>query len=288
MTEPQAIDDLWQRDGCIVVPAIFAADRIARLRGICDAVRTRWLERDPQTGLPGGDPASITAMRHLNHPDYHRDRPEALVDLLEACADEAVLSVLRVVWREEPLFRCTSLFFNPTVQSTEGNWHRDCQFGRPEAEDERAHILAQRARAAGGVQIQIALVANDDLEFVPGSQSRWDDDEELRVRRSDAFAHATEPLPGALRLALQPGDAAFFDPMGLHRGRYHADRPRRSLMLTYTPTSMPASDWFSAQPWCLEPGYLDDVSPATHAFFTRFIAAYRDGWTAAESASAAS
>ncbi|HYE05840.1 MAG TPA: phytanoyl-CoA dioxygenase family protein, partial [Planctomycetota bacterium] len=272
--------------GCLVLPAVFAPERVARLRDVCEAVRARWLERDPQTGQPGADPGTANAMRHLTHPDYHRGDRTGLVELLEACADEGVLHVLRAVWREEPLFRCTSLFFNPTARTTEGTWHRDCQFGMPDAEVERAHILSQRARAAGGVQIQIALVANDDLEYVPGSQSRWDSAEELRVRRADAFAHATEPLASARRLALQPGDAAFFDPMGLHRGRYHAHRPRRSLMLTYTPTSMPTSDWFSEQPWCLEPDYLDGVSPATRAFFARFIAAYGDRWPARTPAAA--
>ncbi len=85
-------------------------------------------------------------------------------------------------------------------------------------------------------------------------------------------------MPGALRLALAAGDAALFNPYGLHRGRYHTGRLRRTLMLTYTKTADPYYDYFSNQPWFLEPDYLDGLKPATRAFFAPFVAMYTRFW----------
>jgi hypothetical protein len=285
MTEAREPAAAYRRDGCVVVPGLFDAGRVERLLALCDDIRERWLARDPQTGQPGGDPRTATHMRHLNHPAYFAGRRELLPEILDACADERVLALLRAAWGEEPLFRCTSLFFNPTGIQQEGSWHRDTQFGEPDAAKERTLIeRIGRGEDRCGVQIQIALVPSEDLEYVPGSHRRWDSDEELRVRRGDDGTHTSESLSSARRLAQVPGDGAFFDPSGLHRGRYHADRPRRAFMLTYTRSSTPCLDYFSTQPWCLEPDYLDGVRPATRALFERFREQYRDGWLQAAKA----
>ena len=85
-------------------------------------------------------------------------------------------------------------------------------------------------------------------------------------------------MPGAMRIHLQPGDAALFNPNGLHRGRYHADKARRTLMLTYTQQSKPTTDWFTNQPWFLEAGYLTGLAPRTRAFFEPFVEQLRGQW----------
>ena len=38
----------------------------------------------------------------------------------------------------------------------------------------------------------------------------------------------------------------------------------------------PTFDYFSDQPWLLEPGYLDGLSPGAVAFFRRFADAFAD------------
>ena len=55
-------------------------------------------------------------------------------------------------------------------------------------------------------------------------------------------------------IAGQPGDGVAFNPFGLHRGRYHADKKRRTLMLSYRARSLPLYDWNALQraikyPW---------------------------------------
>lgn len=277
------LQEQWTQEGYVVLRHIFDGERTARLLTIGNAVLDQWRRANPETGQPGGAP-DATVMRHLNHPGYFREHPEWLGDLMDAVADPTVLDTARTILGEEPLFRCTSFFFDPLEGGKDGNWHRDSQFGEPDDEKERA-VIAKVGNAGTSIQMQIALAPSDDIEYVPGSHLRWDTPAEYAIRKADGGAHnRSNEMPGALRLALEPGDAALFNPYGLHRGRYHTGRLRRTLMLTYTKRSAPHADYFSRQPWFLEPGYLDGLKPATRAFFEPFVAQYRDFWMEKSSA----
>ncbi|MEZ4737637.1 MAG: phytanoyl-CoA dioxygenase family protein [Caldilineaceae bacterium] len=269
----------WQTEGYLIVRKVFTPERTAQLRTICDAILEQWRVCNPETGQPGGKPEA-TVMRHLNHPDYYQDHPAWLPILLEAAGDETVRTVAHTILQEEPLFRCTSYFFDPLAGSRDGNWHRDSQFShREDAAEEQ--VITAAGPGGRGFQMQIALVPSDDIEYVPGSHLRWDTPAEYAIRKADNWAHnESNAMPGALRVDLAAGDGVLFNPMGIHRGRYHVGKLRRTLMLTYTAGSAKHVDYFSMQPWCLTPAYLRDLQPATHAFFTRFIDCYREDWTA--------
>lgn len=274
---PTELREQWENAGYVVVPQVLAEERAAQLLTICDAILVQWRRENPETGKPGGAP-DATVMRHLNHPGYFHAHPEWLGELMDVVAAPQVLDVAHAILGEEPLFRCTSFFFNPVENGRDGNWHRDSQFGTPDDAKEQA-ILAQLSQSGDSIQLQIPLVPSDDVEVVPGSHLRWDTPEEYAIRKADGGKHnRSNAMPGAVRLALQAGDAALFNPYGIHRGRYHADRLRRTLMLTYTKTSAPYQDYFSNQPWFLTPGYLDGCQPATRAFFDPFVAMYQDFW----------
>jgi hypothetical protein len=269
-------------DGCIFVPKLLNDHQVARLRVICEHTLSQWRVKSPETGKAHIDEFDEKVMRHLNHPAYFVGRRPWLTELLDIIADPRVLDCVREVFQDEPLFRCTSLFFNPLSTTSDGNWHRDSQFITPTEEADRAMVessaaLVQKERKVSSIQMQIALVPSEDSEYVPGSHLRWDTEEEYRVRKADAMRNNRSNLmPGSVRTHQEPGDAAAFDPNGLHRGRYHADKYRRTLMLTYTAMSARrATDYFSDQPWCLQPDYLDGVQPATRAFFERFISEYK-------------
>jgi ectoine hydroxylase-related dioxygenase (phytanoyl-CoA dioxygenase family) len=267
----------WEEEGYVVLREIFDDARTAQLLTITDAILTQWRTENPETGKPGGGP-DATVMRHLNHSGYVRRPPNWLPALMDAVADPKILDIARTIMGEEPLFRCTSLFFNPLAGGKDGNWHRDSQFGAPDDAKEQG-IIAQLARSGTSIQMQIALVPSEDVEYVPGSHLRWDTPEEYQIRKADGGVHnRANDMPGAVRLALNAGDAALFNPYGLHRGRYHTEPLRRTLMLTYTKTSAPHCDYFSNQPWFLDPGYLAGLKPATRAFFEPFVARYKDFW----------
>lgn len=276
---PAAPTDLlaqWREEGYVIVRGIYDRARTERLRVIAERILGQWRERDPQTGAAAGPDAAC--MRHLNHPAYFAERRDEFVALMAAAADPAVLAVASTILDGEPLFRCTSLFFNPLNASLDGNWHRDTQFGTPDDAAERSQIERPDINGSG-VQMQIALVPSDDVEYVPRSHLRWDSPEEYAIRKADGGRHSrSNAMPGALRIALEPGDAVLFNPYGHHRGRYHADKLRRTLMLTYTRRDQPAFDWFTDQPWFRDAGYLDGLDARTRAFFDDFVSIFAPQW----------
>ena len=267
----------WENEGYAVVPAVLDEARCAQLLPICEAILAQWRTANPETGKPGGA-ADATVMRHLNHPGYFAEHPAWLGSVLDVVADPQILAIGRTILGEEPLFRCTSFFFNPLENGRDGNWHRDSQFGTPDDTKEQA-LLAQVSQSGDSIQMQIPLVASDDVEYIPASHLRWDTPAEYAIRKADGGKqNRANNMPGALRLALQPGDATLFNPYGIHRGCYQVERLRRTLMLTYTKSSVPYQDYFSNQPWFLTPGYLADLQPTTRAFFAPFVAQYADFW----------
>lgn len=267
----------WREQGYAVVPGLLGAARAEHLCALCESILAQWRARDPQTGQPGDKP-DATVMRHLNHPAYSAGDPNRRIAMLEAAADPAVLDVAREIFGEAPMFRCISLFFNPSGIDLDGNWHRDAQFMTQSDDDERAMIL-NAGDGGSGMQLQIALAPSEDIEVVPGSHLRWDTPEEYAIRKADGGAHnRSNAMPGAIRVRQAPGDAVLFNAMCIHRGRYRREPLRRTLMLTYTKASEPWFDYFSDQPWFLDPGYLDGLSPDAQAFYGRFIAEYRPNW----------
>jgi len=267
----------WQEEGYVVVRGLFDSDTTARLRDICFDVLKQWRVCNSENGEPGGGPES-TVMRHLNHPRYFDGHPDELCALMHAIAKPNVLDLGRTILQGEPLFRCTSLFFNPQENSRDGNWHRDTQF-RSQSDDEEREKIFSQVDFGKSVQLQVALVESDDVEFVPGSHLRWDTDVEYDIRKADEGKNnKSNAMPDAIRVDIQPGDAVGFNPAGLHRGRYHTDRLRHTLMLTYTREDVPMSDYFSHQPWFLESGYLDGLDEETRAFFDRFVSQYQADW----------
>jgi hypothetical protein len=267
----------WREQGYVVRRGVFDAERCGRMRVIAEAVWAKCMAADALSGRPGGDAVN---MFHCKHPAYVRGAPADLAYLLDSGAQPTVLDFARCIHGEEPLYYSNSLWFNPTAASRDGFWHRDSQFVFPDEAEERERFDACMSDFGNGVQIQIALVDSDDLEYVPGSHLRWDTPAEYRIRRADGAKNWTSnDMPGAERIALRAGDALALNPVGLHRGRYHVDKLRRTFTVTITRSSRPEANSFNRQPWFLEPGYLDHLSHGALAWYRRFIDAYRHSWT---------
>ena len=248
----------WERDGYVVLRGAYSADTVAELLAAAEHCWALY-ETDPHA-LPapraaGKSTANDTCMRHLNHPGYLTPGSRGFRALMEAVADPAVLKQLARMFGNQPLFRSTSLFVNPREKSSEGSWHRDSQFLIPNEDEERQALHDMKVNGllnARGCQMQVALVPSDDVELVKGSHLRWDLPAEYAVRRADGGRNSTGVMPGSTRIALQPGDAVCFNSWGYHRGRYHTDKSRRTLMFTYTGEHFSTFDYFSDQPWILE------------------------------------
>ena len=224
-----ALQAQWRRDGFVIIRNLLSAERAQHLASLCDGIAAQWRVSNPETDAPGAkNAADATCMRHLNHPSYFLgDETGGRVAMLETVADPGVLALCETILGDRPSFRSTSLFMNPEETSRDGHWHRDAPLDSvpraptPTAEEEgmiEANV-GGGGESGGCVQLQIALVPSDDVELVRGSHLRWDTPEEWHIRLGDGKAHAnSNHMPGACRIALQPGDGVAFNPFGLHRG----------------------------------------------------------------------
>ena len=259
-----------------VVRGLFDAATTERLREICERVLEQW-RRAPRSDNPPVSPQA-NYMRHLNDPEYHRDHADDLTFLLNTIGAPEVIESLSTALEEEFLFGMTSLYFNPTGESQDGFWHKD-KIG------EEADV-SRIPETGAGLQMQIALVPTDDLELVPGSHLRDYSSEEYAICVADGEIHKRlNDMPGSTRIHLQPGDAALFTQLCIHRGRYHTDKFRRTMMISVKKLAAAqfsirqrGLDYGCDQPWFLMPQYFDGVNEHARAFFREFVDFYSPHW----------
>lgn len=262
MMKVQDIAKKWRAQGYAVIPGFLAADEIDPLRRICDHVLQQAIEEDPRR-------AAARNIAYLTELRYFRSREDDLLKMLEFIADDRIVSMLSHIAGETPLFHNTQYFYNPT-DSHDGEWHRDTQFLVPDEAFER-----QRMKQHTGVHFRVAFLPDRQLEYVPGSEQRWDTPEELSVRRGD---HPTSPnMPGRVTIDLAPGDACLFHAWGIHRGTYRAEIPRRTLDIIYGWGGV--CDYSPPPPMCFTDGkLLARLSPHAREFFDHFIRRYEAYW----------
>jgi hypothetical protein len=266
---------VFQEEGVLFYPQLFSGQQLERLRAACEDVLQQF-HRDNDVNDPDIKNKIGASMSHLDNPRWHRRGKENWKTILETVADPRCLGPVEQILEGPSQFLSTQLFFNPRFASIEGNWHRDIQGLLPDEDAVRNHIASAEPE---GMQFQIALVNNDDVEYVPFSATRYDSPEEYTIRCADNRAHSREAgMPNAMRLCLRAGDAVIFHPNGLHRGRYLQNNPRRTLMISYTPRGRVLDMPLSRHPWMLEPGYFEGLSKRATAYFQDFADAYRECW----------
>lgn len=267
-----------RKNSYAVVRGMFDATSTNRLREICERVLAQWRSNPRCDNPPVGPQANY--MRHLNDPGYHRGHPEDLAFCLNSIGAPQVVKSIEKALGEEFLFALASLYFNPTGISQDGFWHKD-KIGK------EAHV-SRIPETGAGLQIQIALVPTDDLELVPGSHLRDYTPEEHAICVAEGEIHnRSNEMPDAIRVSLEPGDAVLFTQLCIHRGRYHTDKLRRTLMVSVKKKAAAeytlrhrGLDYGSDQPWFLLRRYLDGVTSEACQFFQKFADLYAPHWRA--------
>lgn len=214
--------------------------------------------------------ADAANIAYLTESRYFGSRESDLLHLLEFIADPRIVLLLREVFGEAPLFHNTQYFRNPATHSWPGDWHRDTQFLAPDPAME-----ARRMKQHTGVHFRVAFLPDAQLEYVPGSERRWDTPEELAIRKG------TDPsrpdMPGRTRIELRAGDACLFHAWGIHRGNYHAKVPRQTLDIIYGWGG--ECDYAPPPPMCFEDRtLLERLGPGARDFFGYFIRSYAPCW----------
>ena len=252
----------WRAHGYAVIPGLLTAQEIDRLRRVCDHVLHQVIEEDPRR-------AAARNIAYLTEQRYFRSREGDLLKLLEFIADDRIVSILSHIAGETPLFHNTQYFYNPT-ESHDGDWHRDTQFLAPDEALERQRIIQHT-----GVHFRVAFLPDRQLEYVPGSERRWDTLEELSIRKGNC---PTSPeMPGRTTIELVPGDACLFHAWGIHRGTYRSDIPRRTLDIIYGWGGV--CDYSPPPPMCFtDAKLLARLSPHAREFLDHFVNTYQRNW----------
>jgi hypothetical protein len=275
------LDDL-RRDGFMVARGFLDPARVARLREIADGLRDRYVRRDPMTGRRGFL-VSSWKVSLIDHPEFYEGAPDWwLPEVLDLEADPRIRGLWQAASGEEPTFVFGALFIDPPMPYAAdrnmqrsaapdgaGLWHRDGSVPLDD-ETERAVVVANGPSRSDRHLLEIALLPSDAFEYVPGSHARWDTPLELTARKhGTTLAERTQPLPGAVRSHLEPGDGLLIDGRGIHRGWYTHGVPRRTVTLVYV--SMDRLDRYpDEKPRCfLEPAHLGRLSAETSAYFDR-------------------
>ena len=253
----------WNDSGWVVIPGFLDRGEISDLRSICDQVLQQAIAESP-------DRANASNIAFLTKPRYFRSSEAGLLRLLEFIADKRIVTLLTHLAGERPLFHNTQYFYNPASSSWDGDWHRDTEFLAPEVALEQ-----QRMKLHTGVHFRVAFVADSQLEYVPGSERRWDLPGELDIRKG--ARRSCPDMPGRRKIALGTGNACLFHAWGIHRGTYRTDIPRRTFDIIY--------GWGGACNYCPPPpmcfadqDLLARLSSNARNFFEHFITTYRSYW----------
>lgn len=264
----------WNEQGFISVKALLNKEEVSQLLKICNRIKQ---EYEKANNCGQGTASENHCMRHLNHPDYYSNFKSEYETFMNTICHEKILNIANSILNQKTMFRTTSYFFEPKTGMKDGNWHRDSQFIYKDEAREKEEIFKVAKMPSSGIQLQIALEPSQDIEYVPFSHKRWDTIEEYNIRLKDnQVNNRSNFMPNAIRFNQEPGDMIAFDPNGLHRGRYHSDKIRRTLMLTYS--SKPNFDYFTDQPWFLTDQNFKNLPQKTQAFFEPFIETFRPKW----------
>ncbi|MEM9538204.1 MAG: phytanoyl-CoA dioxygenase family protein [Cyanobacteria bacterium P01_E01_bin.42] len=255
----------WYRDGYIIFPNFIDETEVEQLRGICDRI----LEQIQAKRQASEDFKDVTNIAYLTETHYFQDDFSPLIQLLEFMGGCKIRGILEEIAGETPLFHNSQYFYQPKWASWDGNWHRDSQFDAPDSELEKV-----RMQELTGVHFRVAFLEDDRLEFVPGSQKRWDTEVEFNIRKGKNPSFFD--MPDRQRIHLRSGDACLFHAWGIHRGSYHIDKPRRTLDIIY---GWGGKCYFIPPPTCFSaPSILASLSEPARQFFAHFIETYQQAW----------
>lgn len=263
------IKQQWQTAGFCIFPYFMDASQMNKLWEICDDILQQWFANAPNLKQRADSPN----MAYLTEPIYFKHQPNHLIDLLEFIANPKILAILKFISQRDILFHNTQYFFNPTHTSRAGDWHRDTQFLAADPELEK-----KRMQHSTGVHFRIAFLQDHCLEYVPGSEQRWDTPEEYAIRKGEKGQQSnSDEMPGKIRILLNPGDALLFHAWGIHRGSYDVETPRRTLDIIY--------QWGNPCNYCpplatcfQQHNLLEQLNPSAGEFFRYFIQTYENYW----------
>ncbi|KAJ7665739.1 hypothetical protein B0H17DRAFT_1184497 [Mycena rosella] len=231
VSNPTRLKELFEEEGFVIIPGLIPPENFSPLESACDHVisRTRdgaWPHRrtvGKQFPPYGDSDPDSWGVQHLMHPDLQE--PAFAQWYTSTAVINAVQSLLGCEEAELQM-ELFNLLINPRSHHFALRWHRDDIAGDATEEEERKALDAWKPH---GIQWNTALYADSCLFVVPGSHKASRTPEQRL--HSEGQDPPTDPLdmPGAIQVALQPGDSVFYNSNILHCASYDSQARRATL-----------------------------------------------------------
>jgi ectoine hydroxylase-related dioxygenase (phytanoyl-CoA dioxygenase family) len=274
--------DRYHRDGFLVVDALSEADAAglcATIDGILDRQRApapvaSGFHRSENQHLGDRVPGYGALTKHYY---FHLLTDPLFLPIQRIFHHPAILGPIGRLLGEPLIINNASLFAAEAGTCYRLPWHRDVIQIPEEEIDEDA--LFDPARFHNSVQINLPLHLDETLWVVPGSHRRRNSAaENAAFAGSKHYAPLDADMPGAIQVALRPGQAVLYNNNLIHRGWNPAFRtPRRSLHLGYHGAQRPPTWHFYLLD---ETQFTDDyrarMSPEVRAMIDAYFACRRE------------
>ncbi|KAJ6538855.1 hypothetical protein DFH09DRAFT_1176423 [Mycena vulgaris] len=272
--------DHFEEEGFVIIRGLIPPEDFARLEIACDHVisRTRsgaWPYRrtvGKQFPPYGDDNPDSWGVQHLMHPDL--EEPAFSQWYTSAAVINAVQSLLGCE-EDELQMELFNLLINPLSHNFALRWHRDDIGGDATEEEEWRALDAWKPH---GIQWNTALYADSCLFVVPGSHKvARTPEQRLHSEGQDPPADPLD-MPGAIQVALQPGDSVFYNSNILHCASYDAQARRATLhasMGNVRGGSVRARNVLQhGLSWMKEPKFSDGLDSRGKAMLGRLLELY--------------
>jgi hypothetical protein len=267
--------DVFARTGLFVLPGVFTGAqldslhrRARRLRLVAqreDYATRHWFRTTPPAER--SDP-EIRARASWGLDQLERE--ELLdVQLVGVFGEPKIDGILKELFGHQPLARLTTLLWAPRLAPYDLHWHRDL------LPLDLYDTVATKPPTQDHVRFYVALRRDRSLRYVPGSHRRPLEGPEREV----AAARRSGPFDGEVRLELQPGDVAFFDPHLFHRAHAEAGDERLTLLYSVQAAWIPLAVGPFAEhvAWLTSEDFLGRLDPVTRGYYAALQAALLQG-----------
>lgn len=222
------------KNGYFLYPNFFSSEELENIQNILLDANSNWKTRFP-------DENSVNSA-YLTSPDLCTTESDRLL-LFRFISSNKIVELAKSIIQEKTYFLNTQLFFNPKSPTKKNYWHRDLQY-LGVSEEEQKNIL----KHTKVFHFRIPFYPDPGLEFIPGSHTRWDNEEEYEIRMEKNGRKNYENLPGSVLVPQNPGDLLVFSAHLIHRGIYGGERHSFDILYTNFPDKKSNSKIFHQFP----------------------------------------
>ena len=228
-----------------------------------------------------------SALQHLGDEirDFARENRQYYFHLLSKPGTEAIHHAFhhpKVIKTVEELIGPNLIINNASILAANQGvkydlgWHRDV-IQIPQEEIDESYLYSP-TRFHNSCQINLPLYEEHALWIVPGSHNRVNTPEENAI--FDGSKHYSPPgldMPGAMMVALDAGQAVFYNNNLIHRGYTpEVKTPRRTIHMGYHSADKPPTwHFYLLDGDLLTPNYMDRLSPSMRKMMDEYLGCRR-------------